>query len=271
MAVVCSTATLSVALPAIAQDRITGIRDLNDRIGDIEYDVERDLRRSEDAARFGYPEYQPGFSGNASLGFSTQDGNTETEDLSIGVRMRYAQGQWVQTFGLVYDYSETEGVRNEETAFAIYDGNYYFNEQFYVFALARATRDDLADEAGEVSRDGFFGVGPGFRIINQPNVAWRVQAGIGVSYLEDGLGDDETEEGYIASSRFYYEFNEGMFLTNDTDVLSSDTALRANNDLSVNFRVTDAVSTRISYFTDYNDSRDIETDNRLGVSLVVGF
>ncbi|OZA08452.1 MAG: hypothetical protein B7Y02_12620 [Rhodobacterales bacterium 17-64-5] len=119
--------------------------------------------------------------------------------------------------------------------------------------------------------DGFFGVGPGFRIINQPNVAWRVQAGFGVSYLEDGLGDDETEEGYVASSRFYYEFSEGMYLTNDTDVLSSDTALRANNDLSVNFRVTDAISTRISYFTDYNDSRDIETDNRLGVSLVVGF
>jgi len=108
-------------------------------------------------------------------------------------------------------------------------------------------------------------------VINTPQTAWRLQAGIGVSYLRDGLGDSETETGYIASSRFFYEFSDSMFVTNDTDVLSSDSALRANNDLGVNFKITDALSTRVSYLTDYNDSRAIKTDNRLGVSLVVGF
>ena len=44
-----------------------------------------------------------------------------------------------------------------------------------------------------------------------------------------------------------------------------------NNDLGVNFKMSDAFSTRVSYLTEYNDSRAIRTDNKLGVSLVYGF
>ncbi len=266
-----SALALTLALPAFAQDTVTGIRSLNDRLEDIEDDVADDLDRANDEARFGFPEYQPGFSGSASLGYSAQTGNTDTQDFSLGVRMRYAQDQWVQTLGVAADFSETDGTKDEENIFAVYDGNYYFNERFYMFAIARAQRDGLADTAGEISRDGFIGVGPGYRVINEANMAWRLQAGIGVSYLRDGLGNSETETGYIASSRFFYQISDSLFLTNDTDVLDSDTALRANNDLGVNFKVSETLSTRISYLTDYNDGRDIKTDNRLGVSLVVGF
>ena len=62
-----------------------------------------------------------------------------------------------------------------------------------------------------------------------------------------------------------------MFLTNDTDVLDSDTALRINNDFGVNVKLTDTLSTRISYLSEYNDSRAIRTDNKVGVSIVMGF
>ena len=62
-----------------------------------------------------------------------------------------------------------------------------------------------------------------------------------------------------------------MFLTNDTDVLSSDTALRVNNDFGVNVRLTDVISTRLSYLSEYNDSRTIHTDNKIGVAIVFGF
>ena len=102
-------------------------------------------------------------------------------------------------------------------------------------------------------------------------MAWRVQAGVGISYLEDGLGDSVTETGVIASSRFFYKFNDNVFASMDTDILKSDAALRINNDLGVNFKVTDAFQTRVSYLTEYNDSRAIRSDNKLGVSLVYGF
>ena len=88
---------------------------------------------------------------------------------------------------------------------------------------------------------------------------------------EDGVNNDETETGYIVSSRFFYSFNENVFATMDTDFLKSDSALRINNDLGVNFKMSDAFSTRVSYLTEYNDSRAIRSDNKLGVSLVYGF
>ncbi len=263
--------TLAMALPAVAQDSITGIRDLNDRIEDIETAVADDMARSEDAARFAFPEFRPGFSGSAALGYTARTGNTDAQEFNLGVRLRYAQGPFVQTLGVAADFAEDNGSKTKEDVFMVYDANYYLTDRFYLFGLARAERDGLAMGAGEIARDGFVGVGPGYRVVNSEDMAWRVQAGVGVSYLQDGTGASTTEEGVIASSRFFYQVSDSVFLTNDTDILNSSAALRASNDFGVNFKMTDTLSTRVSYLTDYNDARDIKTDNRLGVSLVVGF
>jgi putative salt-induced outer membrane protein len=39
----------------------------------------------------------------------------------------------------------------------------------------------------------------------------------------------------------------------------------------VNFKVTDAFATRISYLTEYNESRAIRTYSKLGLSLIYSF
>lgn len=266
-----AAAQVAFAPAAVAQVAITGVESVNDRIDDIGDDVADDLARAEDAARFGNPEFQPGLSGSASLGYSGKTGNNESQDITAGVRLRYAQGQFVQTIGAALDFAEANNTATKEDVFVVYDANYYFDQNFYGFALARLQTNGLADTAEENRRDAFLGFGPGYRILNSPDVSWRVQAGIGVSYLQDGARDSTTETGYLAASRFFYRINENLFVTNDTDVLKSDSALRANNDLGLNVKMTDAFSTRISYLTEYNDSRAIRTDNKLGVSLVFGF
>ena len=266
-----AAAQVAFAPAAVAQVAITGVESVNDRIDDIGDDVADDLARAEDAARFGNPEFQPGLSGSASLGYSGKTGNNESQDITAGVRLRYAQGQFVQTIGAALDFAEANNTATKEDVFVVYDANYYFDQNFYGFALARLQTNGLADTAEENRRDAFLGFGPGYRILNSPDVSWRVQAGIGVSYLQDSARDSTTETGYLAASRFFYRINENLFVTNDTDVLKSDSALRANNDLGLNVKMTDAFSTRISYLTEYNDSRAIRTDNKLGVSLVFGF
>ena len=210
-------------------------------------------------------------SGSASLSYSGSTGNNESQEFAAGARLRFAQGQIVQTIGVALEFADEDGVTTQEEIFGVYDLNYYIDDRFYGFVLGRVESDGLADEATEVRTDAFVGFGPGYRILNTPNVTWRVQAGIGVSYIEDGIENDETEIGYIASSRFFYSFNDNVFMTNDTDILKSDSALRINNDLGVNFKMSDAFSTRVSYLTEYNDNRAIRSDNKLGVSLVYGF
>ena len=265
------TLGLSLSSPVLAQTTLTGIENIDDRIDDLERDAREELERGDDAARFGNPEFRTGLSGSASLAYSGKNGNNETEDLTATARLRYAQGRTVQTVGAVLQFSETEDGRTQEDAFGIYDFNYYFDDRLYGFALARVESNGLAETADETSKDGFIGFGPGYRVVNRPDMTWRVQAGVGLSYLEDGLGESDTETGYIASSRFYYRINETMFVSNDTDVLKSDRALRVNNDLGLNFKMTDALSTRVSYLTEDNDRRAIEPDHPLGVALVFSF
>lgn len=278
-----SVLALAMAAPAMAQDNLAGTDALNDRIEDIEDDVAEDMARAEDAARFGSPEYQQGLSGSVSLGYSGKTGNNESQDFALGFRLRNASGPFVQTIGAVLDFSENSVEKTKEDIFVVYDANYYLNDRFYLFGLARLEQDGLGDTlttediangvvlGDKVQRDAYIGVGPGYRVINTPDMAWRVQAGIGVSYLKYGDDTSYTETGYLAASRFYAKINENVFLTNDTDILSSDTALRANNDFGVNVKLTDTLSTRVSYLTEYNDSRPIRTDNRVGISLVMGF
>lgn len=268
------TAVLALALctqAATAQTTLTGVRAVDDQIDDIDRAAQIDLNRSNDDYRYGSPEYREGMSGSASLGYSGKTGATDSSEFSMGARLRYASGPMIQTIGLVMDFAESGSVKTKEDVFAVYEANYYFNDTFYGFALGRVKSDGLAALATDVKTDAFIGFGPGFRLVNTPDMAWRLQAGIGVSYLEDGLGNSDTETGYIASSRFFVKLGDAIFATNDTDVLKSDSALRINNDLGLNFKMTETFATRVSYLTEYNDSRAVRSENKLGVSLVYSF
>lgn len=268
------TAALALALGAqavMAQTTLIGIRAVDDRIDEIDRTTQIDLNRSNDPFRYGSPEYREGLSGSSSLGYSGKTGATDSSEVSLGARMRYAAGPMIQNIGLVIEFSESGSVKTKEDVFAVYEANYYFDDAIYGFALGRVKSDGLAVLATDVKTDAFIGFGPGYRLINTPEMTFRVQAGIGISYLEDGTGASETETGYIASSRFYARLSDGMFATNDTDVLKSDSALRINNDLGLNFKMSEMFATRVSYLTEYNDSRAVRSENKLGVSLVYSF
>ena len=60
----------------------------------------------------------------------------------------------------------------------------------------------------------------------------------------------------------------------DTDILGSDANTVVANDAGVNFKLSNNLSTRISYRTEYNSDpvgAAKTTDNTFGVSLVLGF
>ena len=288
----------AVSSPVFAQTEfapganVTGIGNLDDRLDDIEDAVQDDFDRSVDRSRFGRPDTREGLFGSVALTYTGRDGNDENQDFSLAGRLSHNQGPFQQSVGILLEYAEDDdGDAETEDTSVIYDGNYYFNEQLYAFILGRVSTDGLAEDyddpdltpeevleyEGRSKRDAFIGIGPGYRIINNDQTAWRVQAGVGIRYTQtvdfaepDGL-DSNTDTGYIASSRFYHKFNDQFFLTNDTDYLTSDANDLATNELGLNFRMSDNFATRVSYRTEYQSDRAIRTDNTLGVSLVVGF
>ena len=287
----------ALSVPAFAQTEMatganaTGVAAIDERITDIEDDVTDDFNRSADADRFGPTDRRQGLFGSMSLQYSGSTGNSDSQDLAIAGRVSYNQAPFAQSVGLAIEFGENEtGDKDKEEVSAIYDAQYYFNDRFYAFALGRfeidslvdgeaegsETPDDVADELTDLRRDGFLGFGPGYRIINNESTTWRVQAGVGVRYTQTGQqyidDDSETETGYIASSRLYHRINDMMFVTNDTDYLgSSDADDVITNELGLNFKMSDQLATRVSYTTEYQENREIRTDNTLGVAVVYGF
>lgn len=265
-----STLALLVGTSAFAQTGIVGNTALDDRIKDIQTDVADDLADGEDADRFATNRYAQGWSGSIALGASSTSGNTETNDVSLGGRLRYGSGPWNHSVGIAYEFSDNSGVQTKNQAYGTYEANRYFNDQFYLFGIANASYDEF----GTNKIDGFLGFGPGFRVINSQTQTWRVQAGPGVRYIEDQFNNDTTEVAGIASSRFYMRLSDTAFVSNDTDVLFSDKDTVLTNDLGVTVKVTDRVATRISLLTGWNSDpapTKVKTDNTLGVSLVYGF
>lgn len=264
-----SALALMLAAPVFAQGALTGVDDLDDRIDDIQEDVSDDLNNADARDRLNN-QYAQGWTGSVALGFSATSGNTDTADLDLAGRFRYGNGPWNHTFGFAAEFAEDNDVRNKEEVYATYDVNRYFNESFYLFGLGSVRFDDFDSNR----YDAFLGIGPGYRVVNTENQTWRVQAGPGVRYIEDQFGNDSTEFAGIVASRYYFAFNENVFFTNDTDVLFSEKDTVVTNDLGVNFRVTDAISTRLSLRTEWDsdplDGFD-DTDNSFGVSLVYGF
>lgn len=310
----------ALSAPAFAQTEIaagadaTGISGINDRIIDVEDAVQDDFDRDNDDARFGNPDRREGLFGSIALTYAGSTGNTESQDFSLAGRVSNNAGPWQQSVGMLIEFGEDDfGNKDKEEVSTIYDGAYYFNDRFYAFVLGRFSVDglangepdydgqpesEIAEKLGDFARDGFIGVGPGYRVINTEATAWRVQAGIGYRYTQTGaqkagfnlvpVRDDageivdydrvaETDSsdsgvGYIVSSRLYHRFNDMVFITNDTDYLSSkDSDDVITNQFGVNFQMSDQLATRVSYTTEYQENRPIRTDNTLGVSVVYGF
>lgn len=274
-----SVLALMVAAPAIAQNRITGVQALNDQIDDITDDVRTELARGDDAQRFGPNGVAQGWRGSVALSASGTSGNTDSGEVAGAGRLTYGIGDWNHLIGFAAQYGEANGQKSEEKFFATYEGSRYFTPSFYAFGVARFQYDGyVTDSTGAgidgSTKDAFLGFGPGYRVLNNPDQTWRVQAGPGVRYFKDITGNSETEVGFIATSRYFYGINETVSFTMDTDILGSDINTVVSNDAGVNFKLSDSLSTRVSYRTDYNTDPAPglkSTDNTIGVSLVLGF
>ena len=274
-----SAIALMAAAPGFAQQRALGIETLNDQIDDINDDVRTDLARGNDADRFGATGVKQGWSGSFALSASGTSGNTDNGEVSGAGRVTYGAGNWNHLFGFAVEYGEANGQKSEEKFFGTYEGSRYFTDQFYAFGLARYQYDGyLTDNANNQidgsETDAFLGFGPGYRAIAKQDQTWRVQAGPGVRYLKDKTRHYDTDVGFIASSRYYYAFSDVVSFTMDTDIVGSDANTLVTNDAGINYKVSNNLSTRVSYRTDYNTDPVgglKSTDNTLGLSLVLGF
>ena len=298
-----SILALSISAHAFAaEDPLNPTNDINDKITATEEAVDDNFALSGDTQRFNNTQYDQNWKGSLSGSYSKfNNGRDETSiatgevvdssSASIGARLTKGTGKWNHTIGLSYELSDitTKGNTddsNSEEANISYEVNRALSDRFYVFGLGTATfSGGISDDF-----DGVVAFGPGYRIVNNDNMTWRVQAGASYNYASQNLIDNVTnlsltdavktqEAGTMASSRFWYKLSDTAAITNDTDFFYTKSNTSATNDLGVTFKVTDAFSTRIGYRVEFDDfsSEDISnvdysgSTNKFTTAVVYGF
>lgn len=265
-AIAAFIASTASAQNLIGRDTVAGDRN-EDLIEAIEDDAERELDR------FGNEGRPDGFTGSVALRGIVQDGNTDTTNIGIGSDMNYVFGPNGIELQLNYAYSDDDESDAEESLFYGLEYTRDLNPQVFGFAKLQGSADNATDAQFET--DTFLSFGAGYRIYNDPTVQWSVQAGPGYRFAElnDVTEGDVSEGAFGVSSDYAHKLTETLFVTNDTDVIWSESDTVVFNDLALNVAMTETLALRTSLLTEYHtEPGDAEnTDNTFGVSLVYSF
>lgn len=265
-----ATAAVLFTTAAFADTPFDGTDQATTRNEDLREAVAEDFKVSTDTS--GNAGRKLGFSGSLALRGSVSNGNTDSSDLGIGADVLYFDGTNGYSLELNYDYGEESGIKTTETLF--FDAEYTrdFNPDLYGFAKLQGS----VDEFSSYDSDYFFGVGAGYRVVNTADTRWTVQGGAGyrVASLNNLVDADVEEAAFTAGSNFYYKLSESAFLTNDTDILASDSDTAVNNELGLTVAMSNNLALRTSLKTSYHTEplpgfKDV--DNTFGVSLVFNY
>ncbi|MBY6049587.1 YdiY family protein [Vannielia litorea] len=267
--IVTLVAALS-ATSAIAQDIVGGTSVAAERNEDLIEAIEDDAER--DLDRFGNEGRPQGFAGSFALRGIASSGNTESFDLGIGTDLGYVWGQNGIELNLSYAYGEDKGVKSEESLFYGLEYTRDFNPDLYGFAKVQGS----VDEFSSYKTDTFASFGVGYRILNDETKQWSVQAGPGYRFAElnDIAAGEVDEVAWGVSSDYAHKLSDTVYLTMDTDVISSDSDTVVYNDLALSVAVSKALALRTSVLTEYHSDPlpgFKDTDNTFGVSLVYSF
>nr|WP_319249658.1 DUF481 domain-containing protein [uncultured Celeribacter sp.] len=260
------------SVPAYAQSTtvFNNVDAVDDSVDALEEKIQDEFDDARDSRQFGNGSGRLGWYGSVSMTANATSGNSDTADIGIGSRFGYGDGVNGHDFALSYQYSEDADESTANTLSAAYDYTRMFNPNFYGYGKIRTKYDEFSS----YETDSFIGLGVGYRVVNTPDMTWSLQAGPGWRYAEvadDTLADNIDEVAGSFASKFYYDLGNGMFLTNDTDVITSETDTAITNELGFNVSLNGPLAMRTSLRTEYHsdplDGYD-KTDNTLGVSLV---
>lgn len=242
-------------------------------VDDLQEQLEDDQDR--DLTAFGTEGREIGDYGSVALRYTStsNDGDT-SNDLGVGLRYGWFDGVNGIDTNASFVYGEENGTITENTLLAGVDYRRNLSDRVFAYGQADLSIDKQTTTADEYTQDIFAGFGVGYRIFNSADTQWSVQAGPGYRAAEVVGGATVNEAAASVSSNLFVSLTDGVYLTNDTDVIYSDYATTVANDLALNVAVTDTMALRTSYATRFNDLTDnsfSDGENTLGVSVVYNF
>lgn len=278
---VVAAAAATIAGAAVAQTTTFTNEDAAvDQFDDLQEQIADDAER--DVGRFGNEGRVVGSYGSVALrATASNDDNggvdgAGDDNANVGVGLRYGTFDGVNGIDVTaaYSYADDNGEETQNELLLGADYRRDFGPRYFGYAKLDAKQDRAAENLDDTFVDVFVGAGVGYRIFNDATSQWSVQAGPGYRYTETVGGVDNSEVAASLSSNYYRSLSQTSYVTNDTDVIYSDTSTLLKNDLALSVAMTNTLSLRTSLTTSFDDSVDDDfgdASNTLGVSVVYNF
>ncbi len=237
------------------------------------------------------------FSGEASLTGGKTTGNTDTEDLALGLKLAKDGDKWRHKFDALVDYGKVDGSSNKQRFATGYQIDRDISERTYVYANA----DYYNDKFGAFKNGYFVGTGLGYKVILPDPIGWNVEAGagyrsqatrstlaqvfdtdgvtpvLGMDGLPTFTGDPSIRNNEFAlrgASDFDWAINDKVSLYDDAEIIWSDSDTYIWNEIGLSAQLMGNLAARISYRIDHHTdvpmgTEKTDTATRFGVVYTI--
>jgi putative salt-induced outer membrane protein len=220
------------------------------------------------------------WTGRGEIGGSRATGNSETLGLTGAISLNRRGIDWSHRVSARADFQQDSGRTRREKFFADYEPRFDLRDDLFLYGLAQYERDRLQGTAARYALSG----GLGYKILESASMDLSIKAGPAVRLTRTTDGVSDTRVAGLFGLDFDWQVIERLKFTQDVNAVaetggaalllvdSQSTTLRLVSGIEA--KVTDRLSTRMSYALDY-DSEPLPgkrtTDTVTRFSFVYGF
>lgn len=210
------------------------------------------------------------WSGNADVGYSSSDGNSETENLNFAATTEYVKTLWTHGLRLNAVREDDNGATQAERYEAGYKLEYALSELSYLFGNLAYERDEFGGVFQRTSQT----VGYGRKLLNTEVHTLEAEIGAGArqSELQDG---SEEEEGILRLGAAYERIvSESATVNQDLIVEAGGSNTYVESISAMKLRINGNLYAKLAYTVKHNDTVPVgteETDTYTTVSLSYQF
>ncbi len=220
------------------------------------------------------------WSGQGQVGAFHTSGNSNNTGVTLSLALNRAGIDWTHRLRATADYQRSNGRTSREQLLVAYEPRYQIREDLFGYALAQYESDRFQGFDSRYSVSG----GLGYKLIDSKAAQLSVKAGPSwrrVDYL-DGTSDNAF--GALAGMDFDWQLANRLKFTQDANLVadtggsaaifvdSTSTSVLLTTGLEA--KVSDSLSTRVSYSVDYDSNPPtgaVSTDTQSRFTLVYGF
>lgn len=218
--------------------------------------------------------------GKGEIGAYLSSGNSDNEGVTAGLTLDRKGLDWSHKLRGRMDYQRSNGRTSREQYFGSYEPRYQISPRLFGYGLAQFEKDRIQGFTGRYAVSG----GVGYHVIDADDLDLSVKTGPAFRVTDYVTGETDSRLAALLGADFDWRITDRLTFTQDSNMVaetggeatlfvdSRNTTLNLLTGLEA--KVSDRLTTRLSYQVDYNsDPRPgaVTTDTLSRFTLVYGF